>query len=54
MFIKAPILQYFDLKSYIWRKTDISGYTISGILSQLNLNSNILPNNLNSNKSDFS
>ena len=34
-FTKAPILQYFDLKQYIWIETDASGYTIGGMLSQL-------------------
>ena len=52
-FIKVPILQYFDLKSYIQIETDVSGYAISGMLSQLNLNFNTSPNNLNLNKSDF-
>ena len=34
-FIIAPILQHFELKCYIWVKTDASGYAISGVLSQL-------------------
>ena len=34
-FVKAPIFYYFDPKSLIWIKTDASGYTIGGILSQL-------------------
>ena len=34
-FVKAPILHYFELEYYIWIKTDISGYAISGVLSQL-------------------
>ena len=50
-FIKALILQYFDLKNHIWIKTDASGYTISEVLSQLNLDSNAPPNDFN--KSDF-
>lgn len=33
-FIKAQILQYFDLKSYIWIKIDISGYAKDKILNQ--------------------
>ena len=51
IFIKALILQYFDLKSHIWIKTNISSYIISRILSQLNLDFDALPNNLN--KPDF-
>ena len=39
------------MKSHIWIEINISSYAISGILSQLNLNSNVLSNNLN--KSDF-
>ena len=34
-FVKAPILHHFDLESYIQIETDISGYAIGGILSQL-------------------
>ena len=34
-FIKALILQYFDLECHIWIETDVLGYAISGILSQL-------------------
>ena len=37
-FTKAPILQYFDLKYYIWNKTDMSGYAIGAVLSQPILN----------------
>ena len=44
-FIKAPILRYFDLKSYIWIKINISSYPISRILSLLNINFNALLNN---------
>ena len=51
-FIKAPIFRYFDLESYIWIKTNISSYVIGGVLSQLNLDSNALSNDLNL-KSDF-
>ena len=36
-FPKAPIFHYFDPKCYIWIKTDASGYTIAGVLSQLTL-----------------
>ena len=53
-FIKAPILRHFDLESYVRIKTNASGYAIGEILSQLNLDFNTLPNDLNSNKSDFS
>ena len=34
-FIKASILHYFDLESYIRIETDASGYAIGGVLSQL-------------------
>ena len=34
-FTKAPILQYFDLECHIWIKTNVLGYVISGVLSQL-------------------
>ena len=34
-FTKAPILQHFDPKYYIWIETDILGYAIGGVLSQL-------------------
>ena len=51
-FKKASILWYFDLKSYIQIETDVSGYVIDRVLSQLNLDSNKLPNDLN--KSEFS
>ena len=50
-FIKAPILQHFDLESHIRIETNVSGYTIDKALSQLNLDLNALPNDLN--KSDF-
>ena len=32
-FIKAPILQHFDLESHIRIKTNASGYAIGGVLS---------------------
>ena len=51
-FIKALILQYFDLENYIRIKTNVLGYAIGEVSSQLNLNSNAPLNN--SNKSDFS
>lgn len=35
MFIKGPILNYFDPKYCIYIKKNAFGYTISGILSQL-------------------
>ena len=53
MFIKALIFQYFDLESHIWIKTDASGYAIDSVLGQLNLNSDVLLNDLNLNRSDF-
>ena len=34
-FLKAPILQHFDLERHIQIETDISGYVIGGVLSQL-------------------
>lgn len=39
VFTKATIFQHFDLKYYIRIKTDVSGYLIGGVLSQLILNS---------------
>ena len=53
VFIKVPILQHFDLKSYIRIETDISSYTINRILSQLKLDSNVPSNDLNLNQSNF-
>ena len=51
VFIKVPILQHFDLKSHIRIEIDASGYAIGRVLSQLNFDSNALPND--SNESDF-
>ena len=51
-FIEAPILRHFDSESHIRIETNASGYAIGGVLSQLNLDSDALPND--SNKSDFS
>lgn len=34
-FIKALILQYFDVECYIWIETNAFGYTISSVLNQL-------------------
>ena len=34
-FLKAPILYHFDLKRHIRIETDVSGYAIGGVLSQL-------------------
>ena len=34
-FTQAPILQYFDPEQHIWIETDMSGYIIGGVLSQL-------------------
>ena len=36
-FVKAPILYHFDPKRHIWVETDVSGYAIGGVLSQLTL-----------------
>ena len=52
-FIKALIFQHLDLKSHIQIETDVSGYAIGGVLSQLNLDSGASPNELNANKSHF-
>ena len=52
-FIKALILQHLDLESHIQIKIDASGYAIGGVLSQLNLASDALLNDLNLNQSDF-
>ena len=54
VFIKAPILWHFDLKSHIRIETNASGYAIGGVLSQLNLDSDASTNDSNLNKSDFS
>ena len=53
LFIKASIFQLFDLKCYILIKINISSYIIDGILSQLKLNPDIMPNDLSLNKSNF-
>ena len=50
-FIRALILQHFDLKSYIWIEIDALGYAIGRVLSQLNFDFNALSND--SNKFDF-
>ena len=34
-FVKALILHHFDLEHHIWIETNVSGYTIGGVLSQL-------------------
>ncbi len=34
-FVEAPILNHFDSESHIQIQTDVSGYAIGGILSQL-------------------
>ena len=34
-FLKALILHHFDLERYIWIETDVSGYAIGGVFSQL-------------------
>ena len=51
-FNKALILQHFDLESHIRIKTDALAYAIGRVFSQLNLDSDAPPNDLN--KSDFS
>ena len=50
-FIKALIFWHFDLKNHIWIKTNVLNYVIDRVLSQLNLDSNRPPNDLN--KFDF-
>ena len=55
-FIKALILQPFDLENHIRIETDKSGYAIGRVLSQLNLDFDVLLNDmkdLNLNKPDF-
>ena len=37
-FIEFPILNHFDSKRHIQIETDVSGYAIGGILSQLTSN----------------
>ena len=37
-FTKAPILRHFDLECHIQIETDVSGYAIGGVLSQLTFN----------------
>ena len=39
-FTEASILQHFDPKCHIWIETDILGYAINGILSQLTSGTN--------------
>ena len=34
-FVKAPILNHFDLEHYIQIETDVLGYAIDGIFRQL-------------------
>lgn len=36
MFLEVLILNYFDLKPYIYVETNVFGYVICGIFSQLN------------------
>ena len=54
VFIKALILQHFDLESHIRIETNASGYIIGEALSQLNFDFDALSNDSNSDKSDFS
>ena len=35
IFVKIPILQYFDLERHIRVETDVSGYAIGEVFSQL-------------------
>ena len=35
MFVKAPILYHFDPEYHIWVETNVSGYAIDGVISQL-------------------
>ena len=37
VFIKAPILQYFDLEIHIWIETNALGYIIGKVLNQLSI-----------------
>ena len=53
LFIKVLIFWHFDLKSHIRIEINASGFSIGEVLSQLNLNSDALPNDSNL-KSDFS
>ena len=39
-FIEAPILRHFDLKCHIWIETNVWGYAISEMLSQLTAGTN--------------
>lgn len=48
IFAQAPILQYFNLKRYIQIKTNISGYAIDNVLSQLSSDQLILSNLISS------
>ena len=43
-FIKASILQYFDLESHIQIEIDVSSHIIDEVLSQLNLDSHASSN----------
>ena len=51
-FTKAPILRHFDPECYIWIKTNILGYAIEEVLSQLNFDW-VAPDGSKSDKSDF-
>ena len=39
-FTEAPILRHFDPECHIWIETDVLGYAISGVLSQLTFETN--------------
>ncbi len=50
-FTEAPIFHYFDPERYIRIETDASGYTISGVLSQLTSDQRLSGSDENSSKS---
>ena len=49
----APILRYFDLKRHIRIETDVLGYTIDGILTQMSLGQPSFDHVIHKNHSDF-
>ena len=52
-FIKASILQHFDPEYYIQIETNVSGYTISGVLSELISDQVTLDSKLNLTKKSY-
>ena len=52
-FTKAPILRHFDPKCHVRNETDISSYTIGGVLSQLTSDQVTLDSKSTLTKSDF-